>query len=122
VALAEYAWFGKDKKTGPDDVGKRKPNPFGIHDMHGNVPEWCVDWHMQDYYQRSPKENPIELDQGIAQGRVLRGGSYSDLPEIVRSAARSYHTPHRGDFTNGFRVAIIGPFKATKAEEKKEAP
>lgn len=120
--LVEYAWFGKDKKTGPDDVGKRKPNPFGIHDMHGNVPEWCVDWHMQDYYQRSPKENPIELDQGIAQGRVLRGGSYSDLPEIVRSAARSYQTPNRGDFTNGFRVAVIGPFKPAKAEAKKEAP
>jgi len=118
VSLVDYAWFGKDKKTGPDDVGKRKPNPFGIHDMHGNVPEWCVDWHMVDYYQRSPKENPIELDQGIAQGRVLRGGSYSDLPEIVRSAARSYQTPTRGDFTNGFRVAVIGPFKATKAEAK----
>jgi formylglycine-generating enzyme required for sulfatase activity len=88
--------------------------------MHGNIPEWCVDWHMADYYQRSPKENPIELDQGIAQGRVLRGGSYSDLPEIIRSAARSYQTPNRGDFTNGFRVSIVGnlklPVKQTRAE------
>jgi formylglycine-generating enzyme required for sulfatase activity len=109
--LAESAWYGRDRKTGPDDTGKRLPNPFGLHDMHGNVPEWCVDWHMVDFYQRAPKNDPVELDQGIAQGRVIRGGAYSDLPELIRSAARSYQAPARGDFTTGFRVAIVGDLK-----------
>ena len=118
--LTEQAWFGKDRKTGPDDVGKRLPNPFGLHDMHGNIPEWCVDWHMIDYYQRSPKDDPIELDQSIAQGRVVRGGGYADLPELVRSSARSYQVPNRADFATGFRVAIVGPHKSSAADAKVE--
>ncbi|MSR60608.1 MAG: hypothetical protein EXS05_23700 [Planctomycetaceae bacterium] len=116
--LPEYAWYGKE---GPDEGGRRKPNSFGIYDMHGNVAEWCVDWHAVDYYGRSPPDDPVELTQRGATSRVVRGGGFSDLPELTRSAARSYDAPNRIDNTHGFRVAIVGIDPAGERRRARQA-
>ena len=91
--------------------GLHSINPFGLHDMHGNVYEWCVDWHMIDFYRRSPVIDPVNLDRGTALGRVVRGGGFGELADHVRSAARSYQAPDDVRFPNGFRVAIVGKLR-----------
>ena len=79
--LGEYAWYGKnsDGKTHP--VGEKKPNAWGLYDMHGNVWEWCQDWWKDGYYKESPVDDPTGPLKGSY--RVLRGGSWS-LPARYR--------------------------------------
>jgi formylglycine-generating enzyme required for sulfatase activity len=101
--LREYAWFNKNSGNQTQPVGAKKPNPWGLHDMHGNVWEWCEDWFSEGYYAQSPESDP----PGPAEGsnRVLRGGSWDDGAEFCRSAVRSWIVPRfRYDFL-GFRVA-----------------
>jgi len=77
ASLGEYAWYDagipySHLKTHP--VGEKKPNAWGLHDMHGNIMEWCQDWFAKDYYAVSPTDDP----PGPATGRfrVGRGGSF----------------------------------------------
>lgn len=88
------------------DVGSFKPNKFGLFDMHGNVCQWC-----QDYYGEYPKAATVD-PLGPAQGtfRVLRGGSWSSIAGLCRSAYRDSYPPDarfRGDV--GFRVVVSTP-------------
>jgi formylglycine-generating enzyme required for sulfatase activity len=79
-------------------VGSYKPNAWGLHDMHGNVWEWCSDWLDDDYYARSPVEDPKGPETG--KQHVVRGGAYFYTGEHCRSATRSH--PVRAGI--GFRV------------------
>jgi formylglycine-generating enzyme required for sulfatase activity len=71
-------------------VGTKKPNPWGLYDMHGNVMEWTLDQYIADAYSKRTgvTENPLEMPTTLYP-RVARGGSWYDPPEYLRSAARS---------------------------------
>jgi formylglycine-generating enzyme required for sulfatase activity len=93
-ALGEYAWYEANAEDRPHLVGQKKPNALGIHDMHGNVAEWCLDQYADDFYRRVAKEGKaagalVALLPGPGRfPHVVRGGSWADDAKELRSAAR----------------------------------
>ncbi len=86
--LDAYAWHAANAGDRPHPVGQKKPNAFGLHDMHGNVAEWCLDQYAPDFYARSPPKAPVLLPSDRRYPDVARGGSWADDPKQLRSAAR----------------------------------
>jgi formylglycine-generating enzyme required for sulfatase activity len=86
----------------PQEVGKTEPNGFGLHDMHGNVAEWCLDWYKSGYPVDGPHDNPTGPLSG--DKRVVRGGSFKDPAIGVRSAARIGVRPNERNDNVGFRI------------------
>jgi formylglycine-generating enzyme required for sulfatase activity len=133
--LDEYGWYYDNAGDKYQKVGQKKPNPWGLYDMHGNVNEWVLDQHTTDFYGKfgdktadNPLANPTEL-----YPRVVRGGSWDSDPDECRSASRLksepgwkrqdpqfpksvwYHTDARWV---GFR--IVRPLVEPTAEERRE--
>jgi formylglycine-generating enzyme len=104
--LADFAAFRGDTSRAEEDytgeVEQKKPNAFGLYDMHGNLSEWCQDWYDRGYYAISPLNDP----QGPSQGseRVYRGGSWFSPPRDCRSAVRKGLSPSDRVSDLGFRV------------------
>jgi formylglycine-generating enzyme required for sulfatase activity len=98
--LEEYSWYinNSEKKTHP--VGQKKPNKWGLYDMHGNLWEWCQD--LKNEYPSGAVINPTGPSKGLL--RVCRGGSWRNYAGGVRSAYRDYVSPSRGDNFIGFRI------------------
>ncbi len=130
--LEDYAWCYDNSDEAYHKVGEKKPNAWGLFDMHGNVSEWVLDQHTTDFYGQSPSENPLAIPTKLYP-RVIRGGSWDDDPEVLRSAARMQSTPdwktqdpqipqsiwyHTDALHVGFR--IIRPLRQPSAEELKE--
>jgi formylglycine-generating enzyme required for sulfatase activity len=90
--------------NGPERVGQRPPNGFGLFDISENVHEWCADWYDSDYYCVSPVRNPKGPSSGAR--RSSRGGSWRHQIKIARVAARSSIPPEYEYKDYGFRVAM----------------
>jgi len=89
--LGDYGWFFDNSNSKYQKVGKKKPNPWGLYDMHGNVTEWVLDQYDADYYKTFAKGEPaVEPWNKATQPypHVVRGGSWDDDPPALRSAAR----------------------------------
>ncbi len=134
AALGDYAWYFDNCPDGYAKIGQKKPNPWGLYDMHGNVAEWVLDQYIPDYYEQL-KSGKVHAPFAVPTTlfpRVVRGGSWDDDADACRSAARRgssadwkmqdpqipqsiwYHTD---SLFVGFRV--IRPLRVPTAEEAK---
>ena len=103
LALDEYAWYAANSGDETHSVGEKKPNAWGLFDMHGNVWQWCADCAGWDYYRQSPEDDPQGPSSG--EGRVFRGGAFRHHPYDLRSAFRYLERPVVRTDDIGFRVA-----------------
>jgi formylglycine-generating enzyme required for sulfatase activity len=88
----------------PVPVGSYPANPWGLHDMHGNIWEWCEDGYAADFYKTGPKIDPVNPNNG--DSRLLRGGGWGTNPGLTRSALRGYNGVSTRFEYNGFRVVL----------------
>jgi formylglycine-generating enzyme required for sulfatase activity len=94
--LGEYGWFEANSEEKAQKVRQKKPNPWGLYDMHGGVAEWCIDKYKKDFYGTLPLDkpslNPFNPPTADRYSYVARGGSWADTPDKCRSAARVFST------------------------------
>ncbi len=98
-ADGDYMWYNSNSGYHTNDVGLKKPNPYGLYDMHGNVFEWCLDWYGTLAYGTDPK--------GISLGtsRVRRSGTYNNGTDYLTSSSRSSIDPSLALYGDiGFRL------------------
>jgi len=93
--LADHAWFAANSAKRTHPVGEKRANPWGLHDMLGNVAEWCNDVYDKGYYAASPERNPTGPTKGKLH--VLRGGAWNSSPDACRSAYRVGQAPGMQD-------------------------
>jgi formylglycine-generating enzyme required for sulfatase activity len=95
--LGDNAWYVENAEK-PQPVGKKKPNPWGLYDIHGNAAEWCLDHYSADYYKTfagtsSPAVGPVLIPDAKEYPYVARGGSWDDDADKLRSAVRRASNP-----------------------------
>lgn len=108
-----YMWYGDNNTTvgessGTKAVGRKRANPWGLYDMHGNVYEWCSDWFDSKYGSANatdPATDPTGPDAGYA--RVFRGGNWGNGAHTCRSAHRNGDFPINAFNYIGFRVTVV---------------
>ena len=100
--IEEVAWYSQNSGGGTHAVGGKKDNGIGIHDMSGNVWEWCQDWYGD--YPEGLETDPTGPQSGT--GRVLRGGSWLGDARPCRSSNRFWNSPALRYARNGFRLVF----------------
>lgn len=99
---AEYAWTSENSDGATHPVGQKRPNPWGLHDIHGNVWEWCSDWFAP--YAGVAVTNPAGPPTGKA--KVFRGGGWNNEVPLARSSNRFMMAPTNGIHFVGFRLVL----------------
>ncbi len=102
TSLGDYAWSGENGGKKTHAVGQKKPNAWGLYDMHGNVWEWC--WDRYSDYPKSAVTDPVGPDEGMT--RVVRGGGWDARAPLCQSAWRQDGNPSSTSDSIGFRVAL----------------
>ena len=103
INLDEVAWYHQNSNDELYSVGQKKPNAWGIYDMHGNVREWCRDWYGS--YPCITVTDPIGPNNGNC--RVVRGGTWESFAKDCRSVSRDKEAPDSAFHSNGFRLALV---------------
>ncbi len=102
TGVPEMGWFIDNAGGTTHPVGEKKPNPWGLYDMFGNVMQWCSDGHRRDYYRQSPSNDPT--GPTASDGRKIQRGCYLFAkPHSFRSSMRTWHEPYRS-YACGLRV------------------
>lgn len=102
IDLDAAAWHSTNAQDTLHEVGKKKPNAWGLYDVLGNAAEWTNDWYDENYYASSPKSNPTGPPTGT--DRVVRGGSWGQYKSAATFTFRFGDTPNLRNTTRGFRL------------------
>ncbi|MBV8752390.1 MAG: SUMF1/EgtB/PvdO family nonheme iron enzyme [Hyphomicrobiales bacterium] len=101
--LDQYAWYALNAERRPHPVGLKKPNAFGLYDMHGNVSEWIEDCYHNTYQDAS--SDGEAWTAANCNPRIIRGGSWFHRARMLRSAARDWSNSDKGNESIGIRIA-----------------
>jgi formylglycine-generating enzyme required for sulfatase activity len=102
--LGKNSWYIKNSDNKTHYTGGKKPNVWGLYDMHGNVAEWCKDNYVADYYLKSPEDDPLCTEK--SPYKIVRGGGWAFQPKQCRTAHRKSAKPTQKQAFLGFRLIM----------------